>query len=66
MDLRFCQWLSCPGCDERDDVKMMAHQTDLVIECYECGQISEYTIGEDVPIHDLDVDAILEVAKSTQ
>lgn len=60
MEYRFWAWLSCPACDERDDVKMMAHQTDIVLECYECGQISEYTIGEDVPIQDLDIDRILE------
>lgn len=62
MEFQFWNWLSCPVCDKRDDVKMMAHQTEIVLECYECGQISEYTIGEDVPIHDLDIDAIIDVA----
>ncbi|MFC7216192.1 hypothetical protein ACFQO4_19195 [Saliphagus sp. GCM10025334] len=62
MTYSFWKWLSCPVCDERDDVKMMAYRTDIVLECYECGQMSEYTIGEDIPIHQLDIDAIAERA----
>ncbi|MFC4542803.1 hypothetical protein ACFO5R_12810 [Halosolutus amylolyticus] len=61
MDYRFSEWLRCPSCDEVEDISMMAHKTDIVLECYECGQISEYTVGEDIAIHELDIDAIAEV-----
>ena len=62
MEYRFWDWLSCPACHERDDVKIIAYRTDIALECYECGQQSEYTIGKDVPIHELDIDAIVEAA----
>lgn len=62
MGYRFWDWLSCPSCDNRDGVKMMAYQTEIAIECYECSQKSEYTIGEDVPVHELDMDALVEDA----
>lgn len=57
----FRAWFACPACDEREAVSALAHRTEIVFECYECGQISEYTVGEDVPIRGLDVDAIAEI-----
>lgn len=41
---------------------MMPHKTDIILECYVCGQTSEYTIGEDIPLHNLDIDAITDIA----
>ncbi|MFC4437688.1 MULTISPECIES: hypothetical protein [Natrialbaceae] len=62
---RFRDWLGCPACNERNDISRMAHRTDIVLECYECGKISEYKIGQDISIHGLDIDAIAEVAKES-
>ena len=63
MSYTFQDWFACPECDERDVVSSFAHRTDIVIECYGCGQISEFTIGEDIPLKNLDTDAIVELAK---
>ncbi len=63
MGTQFRDWLGCPECDEREGISMMAHKTDIVLECYDCGTISEYTIGHDISIHGPDIDAIAEVAQ---
>jgi hypothetical protein len=60
---RFRDWLGCPVCEERRDVSMMAHRTDIVLECYGCGEMAEFTIGRDISIHGLDVDAITDVVE---
>jgi len=64
MAQRFENWLACPECDGRD-VSIMAHKTDIVVECYSCKEVSEFTVGRDIPIHNLDMDAIDEI-KSDQ
>lgn len=51
---RFDDWLACPECDGDGEVSVLAYRTDLVIECYECGQTAEFRIGSDVPFHNLD------------
>ncbi|WP_408959321.1 hypothetical protein [Natrinema sp. 74] len=51
MDLR--NWLHCPACSEDNTVSVLAHDTDIVLECYECGHIAEFTVGQDVPFQDL-------------
>lgn len=58
MEFQFRDWFACPECDERDQVSGLAHDTDIVFECYECGTISEFTFGEDPPLQDVDVKAI--------
>jgi hypothetical protein len=40
---------------------MMAHTTDFVLECYDCGQMSEYTVGSDIPLQNLDIDAVTKI-----
>ncbi|MDS0476863.1 hypothetical protein [Natrinema sp. 1APR25-10V2] len=53
--MEFRAWLRCPACgaDGVDDVSILAHETAIVLECYDCGAIREFEIGEDVPVHDL-------------
>lgn len=58
MGHRFQEWLACPECDERDAVSTLAHEADLVLECYDCGLVSEYVLGDDVALQNLDADAI--------
>lgn len=58
MEYRFQEWFACPECGERDDVSTLAHGTDIVFECYECGLVSEYALGEGVALRDLDAEAI--------
>lgn len=63
MGYGFREWFACPACDEREAVSTLAHSTEIVFECYECGQISEYDIGEDVPLRSLDLEAIAEATE---
>lgn len=65
MGYGFRDWLSCPDCGERDEARLMAHKTDIVLECYVCGQTSEYTIGEDIPLHNLDIETITDIASES-
>lgn len=58
IDYRFQDWLVCPECDGETDAGILAHGTDVVIECYDCGTTSEFTIGVDVPVSNLDADLI--------
>lgn len=62
MGYTFREWISCPACEEREAVSTLAHRTEMVIECYNCGQTSEYVIGKDISLQGLDVEAIIEVA----
>lgn len=63
----FNDWVGCPECDGDSEVGVLAHNTDLVLECYGCGYISEYTIGEDVPFNGLSPAAIEDhAAKATR
>lgn len=64
MEYEFRDWLACPACDERTDVSILAHDADVVLECYECGLISEFIIGADVTLQNLDTDAIDEVPEN--
>ncbi|GAB3665353.1 hypothetical protein [Halopiger thermotolerans] len=58
MGERFNHWLSCPDCSGDEDVSLLAHGTDIVVECYGCGRIAEFTLGEDTPFQN--VSAVLE------
>lgn len=58
MDYQFHEWFVCPECGEQADVAALAHDAELVFECYECGLISEFDVGEDVPLRNLDADAV--------
>jgi transcription elongation factor Elf1 len=58
MTYQFQDWFACPECGERDRVSTLAHRTDIVFECYECSQTSEFVIGEDISLRNLDIDAI--------
>lgn len=62
---RFRDWYTCPECDEREGVASLAKGTDIVLECYSCGLTAEYVIGRDIPLDDLDIEAIQEIAKRT-
>lgn len=62
MGHEFQDWFACPGCGERDGVSSLAHRTEIVFECYECGLVSEFVIGEDISLRNLDVDAIADLA----
>lgn len=57
MSNRFRDWLSCPNCDgDRDgdgDVSLLAHNVDIVLECYACGITAEFMIGDDTPFQNL-------------
>ncbi|MFC6764840.1 hypothetical protein [Natrinema soli] len=61
-EYRFSDWVACPKCDERDDVSTLSHKTEMVFECHECGLISEFVIGEDIPLQNLDANAIAELS----
>lgn len=62
---RFREWFACAECDERDGISSLAHGTEIVLECYSCGLISEYAIGRDISLQNLDIDAIEQVAEQT-
>lgn len=65
MEYGFRDWFACPGCGDRESIGTLAHETEIVFECHECGQRSEYVIGEDVPLQGLDIDAIAADAEET-
>ncbi|WP_225335559.1 hypothetical protein [Halomicrobium urmianum] len=52
----FRDWLSCPECGEDGDVSALAYKTDLVLECRNCECTSEFVIGEDAPLRDVEVE----------
>lgn len=58
VDYQFQEWLSCPSCDGASEVSILAHDADIVLECYDCGAVSEYEIGQDVPVSNVDTDEI--------
>lgn len=58
---KFRDWFACPECDGRDDVSTLSHKTEMVFECHECGLISEFVIGEDTSLRNLDVSSIEEL-----
>lgn len=62
---RFKDWVACPECDGDGEVGVLAHNTEIVFECYGCGYTSEFTIGQDVPFNGLDPTAIKDVAAKT-
>lgn len=51
MSDRFRNWLACPACDSDGNIGVLAHEHEFVLECYACGQIAEFTIGEDMPFN---------------
>lgn len=54
MEIGFRDWLCCPSCDADTEPSVLAYGTSIVLECYDCGLITEFEIGADVPFHDLD------------
>ncbi|ELY62074.1 hypothetical protein [Natronolimnohabitans innermongolicus] len=58
IDHQFQAWLTCPDCTGDSGVGILAHGTEIVIECYDCGTSSEFTIGQDVPVSNLDTSEI--------
>jgi transcription elongation factor Elf1 len=54
----FQDWFRCPECDEQERVSMLPHKTEIIFECHECETISEFVIGEDIPLQNLDFDDI--------
>ncbi|SDJ99372.1 hypothetical protein [Natronorubrum texcoconense] len=63
MDSRFRDWLTCPSCTDGDDVGILVHGTDLVLECYDCGHVAEFTVEEDVPFNSLQAEDLESVAR---
>lgn len=60
MKYEFHDWVACPACDENEEVSTLAHGTEIVFECYECGLISEFVLGEDISLQNFDLEAIVE------
>lgn len=60
-EYRFSDWFACPKCDGRDGVSTLAHKTEMVFECHECGLISEFVIGDAPSLQNLDANAIIEL-----
>lgn len=60
MTYKFQDWFRCPKCDEHERISALSYKTEIVFECHECGAISEFVIGEDIPLQNLDIDAIAE------
>ena len=63
-DYQFQEWLSCPSCDGNSEVSILAHNADIVLECYDCGAVSEYEMGRDVPVSNVDPDEIEQVGST--
>lgn len=59
---RFRDWFACPDCGADDGVSSLAHGTEIVFECHSCGLVSEYVIGQDVSLQNLDLAAIKDLA----
>lgn len=60
MGYKFRDWFECPDCEEHEEVSTLAFETQIVFECHECGVTSAFVIGEDLPLRNLDSDAIAE------
>lgn len=60
MEYRFRDWFACPECGGREEVSTLAYDTDIVFECYECGLVSEFVVGEDASLQNLDSDSMRE------
>lgn len=58
MEYSFRDWCACPECGVRDEVSTLAHEDEIVFECYECGLASRFEIGEAASLKNLDPDAI--------
>ncbi len=52
MEYSFREWLTCPECSEDEEIGILKHNSEIVFECYECGQISEFTLGDERPFDD--------------
>lgn len=63
MDHRFRDWFACPECGGQEAVSTLAHETEIVFECHECGLVSEFVIGEDISLQNLDAGAITDRAE---
>lgn len=53
----FRKWLVCPDCGG-DDTGILAYRVAIVLECYDCGNVEEFELGNDIPVHELDSEAI--------
>lgn len=62
-EYRFSDWFACPKCDGGDDVSTLAHKTEIVFECHECGLISEFVIGDSPSLQNLDANAVIELGE---
>jgi uncharacterized Zn finger protein len=62
-EYRFRDWVACPECEEREEVSTLAHKTDIVFECYECGLVSEFELSEENSFQNLDANAIVDSDK---
>ncbi|MDJ1431183.1 hypothetical protein [Halostagnicola sp. A-GB9-2] len=59
---QFEDWLACPECDGDSEVGVLAHRTEIILECYGCSYVSEFAIGQDVPVNSLSESAITDAA----
>lgn len=51
MEFKFQDWLNCPDCNS-DEIGVLSYRAEMVLECYNCGLISEIEFGEDSPFQD--------------
>ncbi|WP_436346919.1 hypothetical protein [Natronorubrum sp. FCH18a] len=57
METSFREWLRCPACEHDTEPSVLAFRSAIVLECYDCGLVAEFEMGDDVPFQDLDRDA---------
>lgn len=50
MERELHDWLSCPAC-ESEDISLLAYDTTLSLQCYDCKTTGEFEIG-DPPLHE--------------
>lgn len=50
MERTLRDWLACPTC-ESEEISLLAYDTTLSLQCYDCGSTAEFEVGEP-PLHE--------------